>query len=106
MAMAWDLVIVPLATSDASGPCNHGIWDVLEATATVLGAADGTPAVVRAAAPPPPTRRPVAAIAASSFLFMTTPRSGLLPFFTIAGSASALRVCSAPGVWQDPAASG
>src|SRR5258707_5487953 len=94
MAVAWDWVIVPLATSDSSGPW-PGTQDVLEA-ATVLAAADGTPAVARAVAPPPPARRPAAARPArpaSSFLFMASPAQVIFrsSFHDSGSAAGALR---------------
>src|SRR5262245_46312082 len=82
MAMACAFVIVPLATSDSSGPGPwSGILEVLDATA-VLAAAAGAPAAARAVMPPPPARKLTAAKPASSFLFMVSPlRLAIFPFY-------------------------
>src|SRR5215470_3611243 len=79
IAMACACVIVPLATSDPSGP-QLGPLGVLDTTAAVLAAAAGAPAAARAVALPPPARRPTAARPASSFLFMISPRAYLARF--------------------------
>src|SRR5215472_16684616 len=80
MAMAGALVIVPLATSDPSGPWS-GILE-MDATAAVLAAAAGAPTTARAVVPPPAPRKLTAAMPASSFFFMVSPlRFAILPFY-------------------------
>src|SRR5215470_16034089 len=80
MAMACAFVIVPLATSDPSGPW-PGILEVLDTTA-VLAAAAGAPTTARAVVPPPAPRKLTAAKPASSFLLIVSPlRLATFPFY-------------------------
>src|SRR5258706_3922829 len=71
MATACALVIVPLATSDPSGPWSGAL--VPDTTEAVLAADAGAPAAARAVVPPPPARKLAAARPARSFLFMMSP---------------------------------
>src|SRR5215472_9575257 len=72
IAIACACVIVPLATSDPSGP-QSGTLEVLDANAAALDAAAGVSTAAKAVGLPPPARMPAAARPASSFLFMMSP---------------------------------
>src|SRR5262245_5843211 len=90
--MACACVIVPLVTSDPSGP-QLGALEMLDPTAAVLVAAAGAPVAASAVALPPPARRPTAARPASSFLFMMCPLRSSLPYLILRKSSGPEDLC-------------